>query len=46
MPSAIDNALAIADTRLGGALATALGASGDPLSLDLLASLTAIGTRS
>jgi hypothetical protein len=41
MPATIDNALAVADACLGGALAAALGASGDPLSLDLLASLTA-----
>jgi hypothetical protein len=35
MSIAVDNALAEADKQLGGALVTALRASGDPLSLDL-----------
>jgi hypothetical protein len=41
MPPDVDNALAVADARLGGALVVALGASRDPLSLDMVASLTA-----
>ena len=41
MPAAVDNALTLADERLGGTLTAALAASHDPLSLDLLASMSA-----
>jgi hypothetical protein len=40
MPAAVDTALAVADVRLGGALAAALHASHDPLSFDMHTSIT------
>jgi hypothetical protein len=40
MPLAVDAALAEADKQVGGALVTALRASNDPLTLDLVAAIT------
>jgi hypothetical protein len=46
MPLDVDQALAIADHRLGGALLTALSASQDPLTIDLTTALSEAVLRS